>query len=219
MNSNSFTEPEIFDTHKILHTPEVAEKLKKSTIGIAGLGGLGSNAAVSLARAGIGKLILVDFDKVELSNLNRQAYFLEHVGMYKTHAIVDIINRINPFIELIPVRTTITEKNCMQIFSSTDLVIEAVDEAEVKEMLIETILTESKTLPIIAGSGMAGYGNNNIITEKKIGRLRLIGDDISEVKPSVPLMAPRVNLVSSMQANAALEVLLGEFTILPGEWK
>ena len=209
MDSNYFTELEIFDTQKILHTKTIAENLKMKTIGIAGLGGLGSNAAVSLARAGIGKLILVDFDKVELSNLNRQAYFLEHVGMYKTHAIVDIINRINPFIELIPVRTTITEKNCMQIFSSADLVIEAVDEAEIKEMIIETILTESKTLSIIAGSGMAGYGNNNIITEKRLGRLRLIGDDISEVKPGVPLMAPRVSIVSSMQANAALEVLLG----------
>ena len=217
--SDSVLENNIFETQKILHTIKVAEKLRTKTIGIAGLGGLGSNAAISLARAGIGKLILVDFDKVELSNLNRQAYFLEHVGMYKTHAIVDIINRINPFIELIPVRTTITEKNCMQIFSSTDLVIEAVDEAEIKEMIIETILCESETIPVIAGSGMAGYGGNSIITEKRFGRLRLMGDDISEVQSGVPLMAPRVNIVSSMQANAALEVLLGEFSILPGEWK
>ncbi|MEA1910396.1 MAG: sulfur carrier protein ThiS adenylyltransferase ThiF [Spirochaetota bacterium] len=208
---NSVSNSDIFESNKILHTPDIAAKLKTKTIGIAGLGGLGSNAAISLARAGIGKLILVDFDKVELSNLNRQAYFLEHIGMYKTHAIIDIINRINPYIELIPVRTTLTDKNCMAIFESTDLVIEAVDEAETKEIIIETILTESKTLPIIAGSGIAGYGKNSIITEKKLGRLRLIGDDIFEVKPSVPLMAPRVNIVSSMQANAALEVLLGEW--------
>ena len=209
--SNSISNSDIFKSHEILHTPVIAAKLKTMTIGIAGLGGLGSNAAVSLARAGIGKLILIDFDKVELSNLNRQAYFLEHVGMYKTHAIVDIIHRINPFIDLIPVRTTITEQNCMSIFENADLVIEAVDGAETKEMIIETILTESETMPVIAGSGMAGYGKNSILTETKLGRLRLMGDDISEVAPGVPLMAPRVGIVSSMQANAALEILLGEW--------
>ena len=209
--SNSVSNSDIFESHERLHTPGIAARLKTMTIGIAGLGGLGSNAAVSLARAGIGKLILIDFDKVELSNLNRQAYFMEHIGMYKTHAIVDIIHRINPFIELIPVRTTITEQNCMAIFGNADLVIEAVDGAETKEMIIETILTESETMPIIAGSGMAGYGKNNTLTETKLGRLRLMGDDISEVAPGVPLMAPRVGIVSSMQANAALEVLLGEW--------
>ena len=209
--SKSVSSSDIFKSHEILHTPDIAAKLKTMTIGIAGLGGLGSNAAVSLARAGIGKLILIDFDKVELSNLNRQAYFLEHVGMYKTHAIVDIIHRINPFIDLIPVRTTITEQTCMAIFENADLVIEAVDGAETKEMIIETILTESETMPVIAGSGMAGYGKNSILTETKLGRLRLMGDDISEVAPGVPLMAPRVGIVSSMQANAALEILLGEW--------
>ena len=137
-NSNFFSKAEITDTYNLLHTETITKKLDKLTIGIAGLGGLGSNAAVSLARSGIGRLILVDFDKVELSNLNRQAFFLEHVGMYKTHAIVDVIHRINPYIDLIPVRTTITEQNCMAIFENADLVIEAVDEAETKEMIIET---------------------------------------------------------------------------------
>ncbi len=207
--SQTFTELEISETHKTLHTSKVTDKLKKMTVGIAGLGGLGSNAAVSLARAGIGRLILVDFDTVELSNLNRQAYFLEHVGMYKTHAIIDIIHRINPFIDLVPVRTTLTDKNCMAIFESTDLVIEAVDEAETKEMIIEAILTESETLPIIAGSGMAGYGKNSDLVESGTGRLRIIGDGISEVAPGIPLMAPRVGIVANMQVNAALEILLG----------
>lgn len=209
--SDSISEQKIFETHKILHTPGVAEKLKTMTIGIAGLGGLGSNAAVSLARTGIGKLLLIDFDIVELSNLNRQSYFLEHVGMYKTDAILDIISRINPFINLELKQDTITAHNCMSLFKNVDLVIEAVDLAETKEMIIESILTESETIPIIAGSGMAGYGKNSIITETKLGRLRLMGDDISEVNTGVPLMAPRVSIVSSMQANAALEVLLGDW--------
>ncbi len=208
---NSVSNSDIFKSHEILHTPDIAAKLKTKTIGIAGLGGLGSNTAVSLARAGIGKLILVDFDKVELSNLNRQAYFLEHLGMYKTEAIANIIRRINPYIKLELKQTTITAQNCLSLFTEADLVIEAVDEAETKEMIIEIILTESETIPIIAGSGIAGYGKNSIITETKLGRLRLMGDNISEVKTGVPLMAPRVGIVSSMQANSALEILLGEW--------
>ena len=210
-DSKFFTEHEISDTHKILHTPVITAKLKQMTVGIAGLGGLGSNTAVSLARAGIGKLILIDFDKVELSNLNRQAFFLEHVGMYKTEAITDIIHRINPFIHIDLKRTIITADNCMKLFEGADLIIEAVDGAETKEIIIEAVLTESETMPIIAGSGMAGYGKNSIITESLIGRLRIMGDDISEVAPGVPLMAPRVGIVANMQANAALEVLLGEW--------
>lgn len=207
--SDYITQEEITESHNRLHTPAITAKLKNFTIGIAGLGGLGSNAAVSLTRAGIGKLILVDFDRVELSNLNRQAYFIEHIGMLKTEAIADIIKRINPFVELELKNIAVTANNCMELFGNSNLVIEAFDGAETKEMIIETILTESGTLPIIAGSGMAGYGKNSIITEKKMGRLRLLGDDISEVKPGVPLMAPRVSIVSSMQANAALEILLG----------
>ena len=210
-DSKSFTEAVILDTHKILHTPAVAIKLKNMTVGIAGLGGLGSNAAVSLARSGIGKLVLIDFDRVEFSNLNRQAYFLEHVSMYKTEAIADIIHRINPFISIELSRTTITAENCMKLFENVSLVIEAVDGAETKEMIIEAILTESETIPVIAGSGIAGYGKNSIITESVIGRLRIMGDDISEVAPGVPLMAPRVGIVANMQANAALEILLGEW--------
>lgn len=211
MNSRSFTIAEISETHSILHTPGVAAKLKGVTVGIAGLGGLGSNAAVSLARAGIGKLVLIDFDKVELTNLNRQAYFLEHVGMYKTDAIADIIQRINPFIKIELNQATITAENCMKLFENVSLVIEAVDNAATKEMIIEAILTESETMPVIAGSGLAGYGKNSIITESIIGRLRIMGDDISEVEDGVPLMAPRVGIVANMQANAALEILLGEW--------
>jgi sulfur carrier protein ThiS adenylyltransferase len=210
-NTKSFSRKEITESHNVLHTPEITGKLKNITVGIAGLGGLGSNAAVSLVRAGIGKLILIDFDKVELSNLNRQSYFLEHIGMFKTDAISDIIMRINPFIDLELKQTIITAQNCMSLFKDANLIIEAVDSAETKEMIIETILTESETIPVIAGSGMAGYGKNSIITETKLGRLRIMGDDISEVAPGIPLMAPRVGIVSSMQANAALEILLGDW--------
>lgn len=210
-NSRSFTIDEISETHNILHTPEITSKLKKLTVGIAGLGGLGSNAAVSLARAGIGKLVLVDFDRVELSNLNRQTFFLEHVGMYKTEAVKDIIHRINPFINIELKQVTIKEENCMELFKKVSLVIEAVDGAETKEMIIETILTESETIPVIAASGMAGYGKNSILTESIMGRLRIMGDNISEAALGVPLMAPRVGIVANMQANAALEILLGEW--------
>jgi len=193
-----------------LHTPEIAHKLKSVTVGIAGLGGLGSNAAIALARAGVGTLILVDFDEVELSNLNRQAYFIEHVGMAKTDALSDLISRINPFITLEVKCIRITQENCMEIFGKASVVIEAVDEADIKAMIIETILSESTSISVVAGSGMAGYGKNNTIRENSFPRLRILGDGETEALPGVPLMAPRVGVVSCMQANAALEILLGE---------
>lgn len=193
-----------------LHTEEVAGKLKSMTVAIAGLGGLGSNAAVSLARAGIGKLTLIDFDKVELSNLNRQAYFLEQVGMNKTDALIDHIKKINPYVTLEAKCIRITAENCMDLFGEASVVIEAVDEAHTKAMIIETILSESKDLTVIAGSGMAGYGDNSTIHEKRFERLRIIGDGMTEALPGIPLMAPRVAVVSNMQANAALEIILGE---------
>ena len=98
----------------------------------------------------------------------------------------------------------------MKLFQNASLVIEAVDEAETKEMIIEAIVTESKNISVIAGSGVAGYGKNSAIIELETGRLRIMGDGVSEALPGIPLMAPRVGIISHMQANAALEILLGE---------
>ena len=191
-----------------LHTKEAAEILRNSTVGVAGLGGLGSNAAVSLARAGIGKLVLVDFDTVEFSNLNRQYYTLEDIGRLKSESLAEMIGRINPFVELEVHNKVITEENCSLLFRGVDVVIEAVDSADTKRIIIESILTETEDIPVVAASGIAGYGRNDKMGERRIGRLVLIGDEQTEVGEGVPLLSPRVFTAAGMQANAAIEFIL-----------
>ncbi len=196
--------------HRKLHTPEIADILKKAVVGIAGLGGLGSNAAVSLARAGIGRLILVDFDKVEFSNLNRQYYCLTDIGELKTTALSSKITEINPCVKLELYAEVITPDNCMDFFGNADVVVEAVDDPDTKRVIIETVLTGNTEIPVVAASGIGGYGKNRQITERKIGRLTLIGDGESEIADGVPLLSPRVTAVAAMQANAVLELLLNK---------
>ncbi|MTI49008.1 sulfur carrier protein ThiS adenylyltransferase ThiF [Sporosalibacterium faouarense] len=193
------------------HTPGVHGKVKNAIVGIAGLGGLGSNIAISLARLGIGKLILVDFDVVEPSNLNRQQYFVKHIGMQKTRAIKDIISQINPYVEVETVNTYLDKSNIKEIFEGVDIVVEAFDNPKCKAELINTVLTECKDKYIVAASGMAGYFSNNIIKTRKIrDKFYLVGDGVSEAKPGCGLMAPRVSIAANHQANTVLRIILGE---------
>lgn len=193
------------------HTPGVHEKIKTARIGIAGLGGLGSNVAVSLARIGIGYLKLIDFDVVEPSNLNRQQYFVKHIGMKKTEAMKDLISQINPFVIVKTKDIFIDQKNIEKLFDDVDIIIEAFDSPNSKAELINTVLKKMSDKTIIAASGMAGYFSNNTIITKKIrDNFYLIGDDISEAKPGCGLMAPRVSIAANHQANTVLRILMGE---------
>ena len=191
------------------HGKTIYEKLQNSKIAIAGLGGLGSNVAAALARAGIGKLFLVDFDRVDITNLNRQQYFTEDIGKKKTEALLSIIRKINPVIEIETADTYVTEKNALSLFSDYSIVCECFDKAENKAMLINTLLSKSKTITVISASGMAGYGNSNLITTSKpMERLYLCGDKISGIEQGLGLMAPRVALCAMHQANTVLEIIL-----------
>ncbi|MCY6958985.1 sulfur carrier protein ThiS adenylyltransferase ThiF [Clostridium brassicae] len=193
------------------HTPKVHEKVKKASVGIAGLGGLGSNVAISLARIGIGKLVLVDFDVVEPSNLNRQQYLIKHLGMNKTEAIKETISEINPFIEVETKNEYIKEDNVLQIFKEVDIIVEAFDNAESKAVLVNTVLSKEKNKFVVAASGMAGYFSNNIIKTKKINeRFYLIGDETYEAKVGCGLMAPRVAIAANHQANTVLRIIMDE---------
>lgn len=192
------------------HTPGIHARLKASCVGVAGLGGLGSVVAVSLARVGIGKLILVDFDVVEPSNLNRQQYFIDQIGQYKTDAMRENLARINPFVEVVARRIEITPDNVVELFGEADVVVEAFDLAERKVMLVEAVLTQMPDKPLIVGSGLAGYGRNNWIKTRREGNLYICGDEVSEAQPGRGLMAPRVGIAANHQANQALEILLGQ---------
>lgn len=191
------------------HGQEIFDRLKNARIGIAGLGGLGSNIAMMLARSGIGHLTLADFDSVEPSNLNRQHYMVSHLGMPKTEAIKDLILQANPFIRLDTHLVRITEENAPEIFGSCDLVCEAFDRPEAKAELINSLLENCPGLTLISGSGMAGYGNSNAIrTEKAMKYLYICGDQVSEIDPNNSLMAPRVQICAAHQANLVLQLLL-----------
>jgi len=189
---------------------EIKKVLANSSIGIAGLGGLGSNAAVSLARAGVGRLVLIDFDIIEEENLNRQYYFFDQIGKRKVEAIEDNIKRINPEIKL-DLHNIKLEKGFMsKLFSDVDVIIEALDDAKIKTEFIEEILLNLPSKSIVAASGVTGYGNSERIKTRKLGNLYLCYDDKALSSEDDMLFAPRVCLIANWQANIAIEILLGE---------
>ncbi|RLF32796.1 MAG: sulfur carrier protein ThiS adenylyltransferase ThiF [Thermoplasmata archaeon] len=188
---------------------EIREKLQESSVGIAGLGGLGSNAAVSLARAGVGRLVLVDFDKVEESNLSRQYYFQDQVGRLKTEAIKENIERINPRV-MVEIFNCKLEKGSMErLFKDVDVVIEALDDAEMKTAFIEEVLQKLPGKPVVAASGVAGYGRCDSITTKRLGNLYMCYDEGAPSSEESVLIAPRVALMANWEANLAVEIILG----------
>jgi len=188
---------------------KIKEVLKDKTVGIAGAGGLGSNCAVALARIGIGRLIMAGFDVVSESNLNRQYYFHDQIGEKKAIAIKANILRINPSVDVIAHDLQLTPENISKTFSNCDVIVEAFDHAAQKEMLIETVLSEMPEKYLVVGLGMAGWGMNDTIHCRQIGKMYICGDEVSEISPELPPIAPRVGIVSNMQANVVLEILLG----------
>jgi sulfur carrier protein ThiS adenylyltransferase len=188
---------------------EIENHLKKFRVGIAGAGGLGSNCAAALARTGIGTLVIADFDKVERSNLSRQYYFVDQVGMMKTTALKENLIRIRPEINIVAHQIKLDRKNITAIFTGCHVIVEAFDKAEMKEMLIEIVQKELPGIPLIVGSGMAGWGNTEILKFRKIDEtLFVCGDELSEVSENSPTLAPRVGIVASMQANTVVEILM-----------
>lgn len=193
------------------HGMEYHRKLRSAHVAVAGLGGLGSNVAVMLARAGVGSLHLVDFDRVDGSNLNRQIYKMKHLGMPKTEALPEEIREINPYIRISADTVKVTEENAAEIFAADPIICEAFDAAENKAMLVSTLLSGLPEAVIVAGSGMAGFGSSNQIrTRKRMRRLYLCGDETSDIADGICLMAPRVTLCAAHQANMILRLILGE---------
>jgi sulfur carrier protein ThiS adenylyltransferase len=188
---------------------EIENHLKKFRVGIAGAGGLGSNCAAALARTGIGTLVIADFDKVELSNLSRQYYFVNQIGMLKTEALKDNLLRIRPEIKVAIHQVKLNKENIPTIFAGCHVIVEAFDRSDMKEMLIESVQKELPGVPLIVGSGMAGWGKNEILRFRQIDEtLYVCGDELSEASDDLPPMAPRVGIVASMQANAVVQILM-----------
>lgn len=189
---------------------KIKRKLQSSSIGIAGLGGLGSNAAISLARAGIGRLVLVDFDIVEESNLTRQYYFFNQIGKTKIEALKENIGEINSNIKIEIHNQKLAKGEMEKFFRDVDVVIEAVDSAEIKTTFIEEILIKLPDKPLVAASGVAGYGHSDRIKTRRIGNLYMCHDEQAKSSDDDILMAPRVAIMANWEANLALEIILGE---------
>ena len=193
------------------HSLETQEKLSSGRVAIAGLGGLGSNVAFALARLGVGHLHLIDFDRVDLTNLNRQQYFLKHVGRNKTDALKEQLLEINPYLEIITDCVRVTEENLIFLFQEEDIICEAFDDPDAKAMLACGILEHFPDKKLVSASGLAGYESSNLIHTRRVSRnFYLCGDEKTEAVYGKGLMAPRAALCAAHEANMITRLLLGE---------
>lgn len=191
---------------------EISAVLSNFTVGIAGAGGLGSNCAAALARSGIGRLKIADFDIVTGSNLNRQFFFADQVGVKKVIALKENLSRTGSSTSTEVFDIVITPENIENLFGDCDVIVEAFDSAEMKEMITESVVSLWPGKPLILGSGLAGYGDSNKMRVRDLGdNLYLCGDESTIVSEQLPAMAPRVGIVAYMQANLTIELLMDKF--------
>ncbi len=185
-------------------------RLKNAVVAIAGVGGLGSTVAAALARTSVGKLILVDFDIVDPSNLNRQHYTQDQIGRPKPSAMKANLHRINPEVQVEAVSEQLVPDRIVELFSEAHVIAECFDRADQKQMITETVLSRM-TQPVVAVSGLAGYGHSNEIQTRRLSqRLVLVGDGTNDVNRGLPLTAGRVWIAAAHQANAIVELLVDE---------
>ncbi len=197
---------------EIRHGKELQSRFSQAAVAVCGLGGLGSNIAISLARAGIGRLILVDFDRVDVTNLHRQQYKACQVGMYKTDALAENLKEIAPYTAVKTYTQKVTEKNISDLLKEADIVCEAFDNAEAKAMLVNTVLEKMPEKYLVAASGMAGLDSaNSIKTRKIMNRFYLCGDEVSEVSANSALFSTRVMLCAAHQAHMVLRILAEKY--------
>ncbi len=190
------------------HSPAVHKKIENKCIGIAGAGGLGSSLAIALARLSVGRLVIADFDVVEPSNLNRQQYFIDQIGMHKVNALKDNLAKINPLLDVQIVNRKLDESNIGDTFRECDVIAECFDNPESKSIIVEFVLSKFD-IPVVAVSGIAGFENAHELKCRNLMKnLYVIGDGITAAAPGMGLMAPKVGIAAHMQASKILELLL-----------
>ena len=196
------------------HGMDLHKRFSSATVAICGLGGLGSNIAIALARVGIGKLLLIDFDRVDITNLHRQQYKANQIGLYKADALAKNLSEIAPYTGIQTVTAKITEENFTVLLKDADVVCEAFDNAESKAMLVNGVLEQLPDCYLVAASGMAGMDTPNTIKTRKImKRFYLCGDEVSDVADTIGLVAPRVMLCAAHQAHTVLRILAGKYEV------
>lgn len=190
--------------------PQLRARLRECTVAIVGCGGLGSNVAEMLVRSGIGRLTLMDFDVVDECNLNRQFFFRDQIGVPKVVALAENLRRIRSDVRLDLVAERVTEANIIELVGGACAIVEAVDGADTKAMILNTCLSGLPDVPLVTASGLAGYGSTNaIVTERMAENLYVVGDLASDIRDGHPLFASRVMAAAAAQAHAVVRVLLG----------
>lgn len=194
------------------HGEDIQKKFTSATVAICGLGGLGSNIAIALARAGVGKLILIDFDKVDITNLHRQQYKVNQIDVSKTEALAQNLSEVAPYITVETHCVCITEDNAEQLLEKADIICEAFDNAECKAMLTNLVLEKMPAKYLIVSSGMAGMGSANTIRTRQVSKkLYICGDEVSDVKKEGSLVSSRVMICAAHQAHTTLRILAEQF--------
>lgn len=183
-------------------------RIEAARVGVAGAGGLGSNCLAHLVRCGVRRFVIADFDTVSESNLNRQFFFADQLGMPKVEAVAANLRRINPALELELYPERITAENAVRRFGSCDVTVEAFDDPDAKTMLIRALLPLGR--PVVAASGIAGWGRSNAMRVQRIGKqLYMAGDRATGISEETPPYSPRVGIAAAQQANTVMALILG----------
>lgn len=210
-SSNLPSREDMQRTLEARHGKSLQAKFSSACVAVCGLGGLGSNIALSLVRAGVGKLILIDFDRVDISNLHRQQYLASQIGLPKTEALSELLHTAMPYAELVTHTVRLTEENAAPLLQEADIICEAFDQAEEKAMLVNTVLEQMPAKYLVAASGMAGLSSGNRIQTRRItSRFYLCGDESSDIADGLGLISSRVMLCAAHQAHMVLRILSGE---------
>lgn len=205
------TKEEMYQALSERHGAELQKKISAARVAVCGLGGLGSNVAIALARAGVGHLHLIDFDRVDITNLNRQQYFVRQLGLLKTDALQETLTDIAPYCDITTNSVKITEDNFVQLLEKEDIICEAFDCSEAKAMLVNGVLERFPEKYLLSSSGMAGFGSaNTIVTRHVFQHFYLCGDGTSDVNDGIGLVSSRVLACAAHEAHMVIRILAGE---------
>lgn len=208
------TREEMYHALEERHGVELQRKLASAGVAVCGLGGLGSNIAIHLARAGVGRLHILDFDRVDISNLNRQQYFPEQLGEYKSDALYDTLKRIAPYCDIRRDCVKLTEDNIPELLCNEDIICEAFDKADQKAMLVNTVLEKLPDKYLVSGSGMAGISSANSIITRRVSRhFYICGDSESDVADGLGLVSARVAVCAAHEAHMVIRIIAEEYDV------
>ncbi|MDE5738331.1 MAG: sulfur carrier protein ThiS adenylyltransferase ThiF [Oscillospiraceae bacterium] len=203
------SQEEIYNSLVERHGAELQKKLSQTSVAVCGIGGLGSNIAIALVRAGIRHLHIIDFDKVDISNINRQQYFIEQLGQYKTDALYDTLKKIMPYTDIKRTCIRLTENNIPDILKNDGIICESFDNAESKAELVNCVLENMPEKYLVSSSGMAGFSDANKIQTKQITKkFYICGDGESDIASGIGLVSSRVMICAGHQAHKIIQIII-----------